>query len=89
LADIVGVVAGRIFEDGLSVPSERERDLRVAGDCEIRMIEQIAGFQANPDLPAVNWMPFCTARSNCANAGPRRILHYRTDREPAPKTHSD
>ena len=41
-----------ILEDGISVPSQRKWTLRVTGDCEIRMIEQIVGFRSKRNLRA-------------------------------------
>src|SRR5262245_30268054 len=43
-ADVAGENARSIFEDGVTVPAQGERTLRVARDCEIRMIEQIVGL---------------------------------------------
>src|SRR5262245_54569739 len=51
-ADVVGEIARRIFEDGVSVPSQGQWALRVTRDCEIRMIEQIVGFRSERDLCA-------------------------------------
>jgi hypothetical protein len=38
-ADVVREIAHWIFENGVSIPSQSERTLRVAWDCKIRMIE--------------------------------------------------
>src|SRR5262245_34179715 len=52
-AYVVGESPGCIFEDGVSVPSQRKRTLRVTRDREIRMIEQIVGFRSKHDLRAL------------------------------------
>src|SRR5258708_1307287 len=46
-AYVVGKIARSIVEDCISVASQSKRTLRVARDCEIRMIEQIVGFRSN------------------------------------------
>ena len=51
-ADVFGEIACRIFEDGVSVPAQRKRALRVTRDREIRMVEQIVGFCSNRDFGA-------------------------------------
>ena len=51
-AYVVGEIARCIFEDGVSVPSQRKRTLRVTRDREIRMIEQIVGFRSKRNLRA-------------------------------------
>src|SRR5215831_16034279 len=51
-ADVVGEITRCIFEDGVSVPSQGKRTLRVARDCKIRMIEQIVSFGSKCNLRA-------------------------------------
>ena len=51
-SDVAGETARWIREHGVSVPAKRERTLRVARDCKIRMIEEIVGFRAESDLRA-------------------------------------
>jgi len=50
LPNIVGEVTRSIFENGISVPAQAKRTLRVAGHPEIRMIEKIVGVssECNP-----------------------------------------
>ena len=43
-AHVFGELTCRILENGVSVPSQGERTLGVAGNPQIRMIEQIVGF---------------------------------------------
>lgn len=49
-ADVFGEITSCIFENGVSVPSQGERTLRVTRDCKIRMIEQIVGFCSKCNL---------------------------------------
>ena len=51
-ADVVGEISRSIFEDGVSIPSQRKGTLRVTRDCKIRMIEQIVGFRSKRNLHA-------------------------------------
>jgi hypothetical protein len=51
-ANTVGEITRCIFEDGVSVPAQGKRTLRVARDCKIRMIEQIVGFRSKCNLRA-------------------------------------
>ena len=52
LADIVGETTRCIREHGISVPSQRERTLRVTRNCKIWMIEQIVGLHSESNLRA-------------------------------------
>ena len=45
-SDVVGKVTRCIFENGVSVPSQRNRTLRVTRYSKIRMIEKIVGFRS-------------------------------------------
>jgi hypothetical protein len=49
-AYVVGEITRCIAEDGVSVPSEAKRALRISRDSKIRMVEQIVGFRAKRDL---------------------------------------
>jgi len=51
-ADVFGEITCCILENGVSVPSEGERALRVARHRKIRMIEQIVGFRPDCNLRA-------------------------------------
>ena len=51
-ADVVRETTPCIREDGVSIPSQRERILRVTRDCKIRMIEQIVGRGSESNLRA-------------------------------------
>ena len=51
-ADVVGETTRRIRENGVSVPPQGERTLRVTRDCKIRMIEQVIGLRSEGNLPA-------------------------------------
>jgi hypothetical protein len=51
-AYVVGEIAGSILEDGISVASQCKWTLRVARDCEIRMIEQVVAFRPQRNLRA-------------------------------------
>ena len=41
---VVCKIASNILEDGVSIPSQGERTLRVTRDCKIRVIQQIVSF---------------------------------------------
>jgi hypothetical protein len=45
-SDVVDEVTRCIFENGVSVPSQRERALRITRHSKIRMIEKIVGFRS-------------------------------------------
>jgi hypothetical protein len=51
-ADIFGEITCWILENGVSVPSEGERTLRVTRNRKIRVIEQIVGFRSKCNLRA-------------------------------------
>jgi hypothetical protein len=51
-ADILGELTCCIFEDGVAVPSQSERTLRIAWHGKIRMIEQIVSFNTQCNLLA-------------------------------------
>ena len=51
-AYVIGEITRCIFEDSVSVSSQRQRALRVTGDCKIWMIEQIVSFRAKHNLCA-------------------------------------
>jgi|SRR6516162_4470486 len=51
-ADVLGEIACCILENGVSVPSQGERALRVARHSKIRMIEQVVSFRSDGDLRA-------------------------------------
>src|SRR5215471_17384610 len=53
-ADVIGELPCCILENGVSVPSEGKRTLRVARDRKIRMIEHIVGFRSD-----CNFAAFC------------------------------
>jgi hypothetical protein len=44
--DVVGKTTRWIREHSVSIPSQRERALRVTRNCKIRMIEEIVGFRS-------------------------------------------
>jgi len=74
-ADVIRQMTRSILIDGVTVSSQSLRTLHVTGDGKIRMIEQIVPSAQNVIfMPSVSWKPFCSARSNCAKPGPRRIL---------------
>ena len=45
-ADVVSQIACWTREHGISISSQRQGALRVAGDCKIWMIEQVVGFRS-------------------------------------------
>jgi hypothetical protein len=49
-ARAAGEVTSRVFEDGISIASQRERTLRVAWDREIWAIQKIVGFRSKRNL---------------------------------------
>jgi hypothetical protein len=51
-ANVVGEMTRWVREHGVSIPSQRERTLRVTGDGKIRMIKQIVGFRSKRNLHA-------------------------------------
>jgi hypothetical protein len=51
-ADVLGEITCCILENGVSVPSQGERALRVARHSKIRMIEQVVSFRSDCDLRA-------------------------------------
>ena len=51
-ADVAGEITRNVFEDGVAVPSQGERTLRVTRDRKILMIEQIVGLRSKCNLRA-------------------------------------
>src|SRR5262245_23601810 len=51
-ADVLGEITCRILENGVSVPSQGERTLRVARHRKIRMVEQVVSFRSDCELRA-------------------------------------
>ena len=43
---VIGEIATRIFKDSVSVSSQSNRVLRITGDSEIRMIQEVERFGA-------------------------------------------
>src|SRR5262245_43648271 len=69
-ANVVGEIARRIFEDSVSVASQRQRALRVTWDCEIRMIEQIVGFRSKHNFcPFPQWKALLQRETELSERG--------------------
>ena len=51
-ADVVSQIACWTREHGISISSQRQGALRVAGDCKIWMIEQVVGFRSKRNCHA-------------------------------------
>jgi len=52
-ADVAGVITRYVFEDGVPIPSQSERTLRVAWHGKVWTIEQIVGFRPKRDPRAL------------------------------------
>src|SRR5215467_5446343 len=55
-ADVAGEITRYVFEHRVAIPSQGERALCVAWDCEVRAIKQIVGFHSKRKLGALRQM---------------------------------